>query len=123
MPRSAARWVSFPSYESLEGARLALGDTRRLADRLDLARMKPASALSSTRYALADPGQAYVVFEPNEGDFSVELEPGTYGAEWFSPAERTWSAADPISADDGQPTTLTPPSAGGGWVVRLEREG
>jgi hypothetical protein len=115
--------AGFPSYESLEGARLALGDTRRLADRIDLARMVPVSSTSSTRYALADPGQAYVVFQPEEGDFSVELEPGTYEAEWFSLAARTWNAANAITASEGAPTTLSPPSTGGGWVVRLEREG
>jgi hypothetical protein len=84
--------------------------------------MVPVSSTSSTRYALADPGQAYVVFQPEEGDFSVQLEPGTYATEWFTLDERAWNAADPMTASEGAPTTLSPPSAGEGWVVRLERE-
>ena len=70
--------AGFPSYESLEAARLAMGDTRRLAERIDLAGMVPHPSLSSTRYALAANGQEYVVFQPDEGGFTVELPPGTY---------------------------------------------
>lgn len=50
-----------PSYESLEDARLALGDTRALAERIALRDMSPAGDLSSSGYALASVGKEYVV--------------------------------------------------------------
>ncbi len=67
--------VGTPSYESLEPARYALGDTLRFARRVDLAAMTPSGDLSSTGYALANPGDEYLVLQPSEsGDaFTVDL--------------------------------------------------
>jgi hypothetical protein len=113
--------AGFPSYESLEDARLALGDTRRLAERIDLARMEPASAVSSTRYALASEGQEYVVFQPDDGGFTVQLPAGTYGVEWFSLADRSWTPAEAVAASEGGPTSFEAPTASGGWVLHLSR--
>jgi hypothetical protein len=112
--------AGFPSYESLEDARLALGDTRRLADRVDLARLVPDSTASSTRYALAAEGQEYVVFQPDAGAFSVTLPQGTYAAEWFSLADRTWTDADAVSTDGAEGTSFDSPSSGPG-VMHLRR--
>ncbi|MEW6755782.1 MAG: hypothetical protein AB1505_33105 [Candidatus Latescibacterota bacterium] len=39
--------------------RRALGDTRRMAERMDLAAMTPHGDLASTEYCLADPGRGY----------------------------------------------------------------
>ncbi len=113
--------AGFPSYESLEAARLALGDTRRLAERLDLARMEPAPSVSSTRYALADLGREYVVFQPDDGGFTVDLPPGAYDVEWFSLAAREWTKADAVVATDGEPTRLSPPGGADAWVLHLTR--
>jgi hypothetical protein len=104
--------AGFPSYESLEGARLALGDTRRLAERIDLGRMVPASSISSTRYALAADGQEYVVFQPNDGEFTVALPEGEYAVEWFSLADRSWRDANAVSVDEARGMTFHPPSSG-----------
>ena len=114
--------AGFPSYESLEAARLALGDTRRLAERIDLAGMVPHPSLSSTRYALAANGQEYVVFQPDEGGFTVELPPGTYAAEWFSLADRSWADGDAVTVDRTGTTSFQPPSASGAWVLHLTRD-
>ena len=66
----------------------ALGDTRRFADKMNLATMTPQNALSSTQYCLADAGHEYLVYQPRVGEsFSVELRAGTYQAEWFNPTE------------------------------------
>lgn len=47
--------------------------------------MEPWDDLSSTGYALANLGEEYLVLQPSDrGSFTVELEPGTYSAEWFS---------------------------------------
>lgn len=113
--------VGFPSYDSLEDARLALGDTRRLADRVDLASMVPASAVSSTGYALAAEGQEYVAFQPEDGAFSLKLPAGDYTAEWFSLADRSWTDADAASVEDASRVAFQPPATSGAWVLHLRR--
>jgi hypothetical protein len=47
-----------------ERARVAMGQARRWANRLDLRRTVPHEELASTGYCLADPGQAYLVYVP-----------------------------------------------------------
>jgi hypothetical protein len=74
------------SYAAFEPARWAMGDTLRFAERMNLIEMQPRQDLSSTGYALANPGEEYLVLQPSgaAGPFTVLLEPGTYSAEWFS---------------------------------------
>ncbi len=70
-----------------EPARRAMGDTRKLSQRINLAGMVPFSQASSTRYCLAQPGVEYVVYQPEVGPFDVYLEgaAGTFSFEWFDP--------------------------------------
>ena len=65
--------------------RRAMGDTLRFARRLDLAPITPTGdpAHCSTRYCLREPGATYLVYQPEDGPFTVNLEAGTYVAEWF----------------------------------------
>jgi hypothetical protein len=114
------RSAGFPSYESLEDARLALGDTRRLAERLDLGRLTPAASLSSTRYALAAEGQEYVVFQPDDGEFTLQLPAGTFTAEWFNLDSREWTRAVATAMGDGGATSFRSPVSGP-TVLHLER--
>jgi hypothetical protein len=74
-----------PPDPSFEPARYAMGDTRRFAERINLLAMEPRDDLSSTGYALANPGREYLVLQPGgaSGAFTALLEPGTYTAEWF----------------------------------------
>jgi hypothetical protein len=51
--------LGVPSYEAFEPARLAIGDTLGFARRMRLLAMTPRGELSSTGYALADPGREY----------------------------------------------------------------
>ena len=53
-------------YPHFEPARVAMGDTRRYAERIGLINMAPWSELSSTGYALAKPGEEYLVLQPSE---------------------------------------------------------
>jgi hypothetical protein len=66
---------------------LALMHTRRYAERMDLASAVPQSALSSTGYCLAAPGREYLVYQPGEGSFTVDLGAagGNLSVEWFDP--------------------------------------
>jgi hypothetical protein len=72
MPRRAP---GIPSYESFEPARHAMGDTLRYAQRMRLIALQPRDDLSSTAYALAHPGEEYLVLQPSEtaDPFSVTL--------------------------------------------------
>ena len=66
-----------------------MGDTRRYAERMGLIDMEPRGDLSSTGYALANPGVEYLVLQPSRpAAFTVTLEPGTYAVEWFDVDER-----------------------------------
>ena len=71
-----------------EPIRAAMGDTRRLAQRINLAAMLPQSDLASTKYLLALRGREYLVYQPAGGkEFSIELKRGTYRFEWFRAAQ------------------------------------
>jgi hypothetical protein len=47
-----------------EDVRLAMGRSRALADRVDLAKLQPMEEVCSTHYCLAAPGTEYLVFAP-----------------------------------------------------------
>ena len=53
-------------------------------------------------FCLAKPGEIYAVYLPKEGDVTIQLEPGTYQATWFS-------------AFTGEKIPL-PPVQGGAWT-------
>jgi hypothetical protein len=70
-----------------EPVRRAMGHTRQLANRMDLAAMTPRGDLASTKYCLADPGLEYLVYAPDGGQVTVDLSAakGELIAEWFDP--------------------------------------
>jgi hypothetical protein len=111
-----------PSYESLEPARYALGDTRRVAARVDLAALQPRGDLTSTSYALARPGHDYLVLQPAGSDstLTVDLESGTYAARWFDVDRRREQEAEPVRVDQATTVTLRSPfDTGTSAVVHL----
>jgi hypothetical protein len=75
--------------EQWEPLRRALGHARRLSERLNLAAMAPHNELSSSKYCLAQPGTAYVVWVPVGGEVSVDLSSakGTFAVEWVHPTD------------------------------------
>jgi hypothetical protein len=74
-----------PSPTWQDSARAAMGQVRRLAERVNLAAMKPEPGLSATRYCLAAPGSEYIVFQHDKGEFTLDLQkaPGRFSAEWL----------------------------------------
>src|SRR5207244_1933497 len=82
-----------------ESTRYAMGDTLRLAERIGLIDMAPRGDLTSTGYALAQPGREYVVLAPNGGAFEVTLEAGTYAVEWFSVVGREGRDAESLTVE------------------------
>ncbi|MDQ3777806.1 MAG: hypothetical protein M3310_02900, partial [Actinomycetota bacterium] len=92
--------------------RIALGQTRRFAERIDLARSRPHSALASTGYCLASPGREYLAYQPENGAFTLDLRGGTgeYQVQWFEVA--SGRLVDGSRVSGGGVVTLTPPFAG-----------
>lgn len=92
-------------------ARVAMGLTRRYATRFDLARSRPRPDLSSTQYCLAVPGREYLVYQPGDGPFWVEL--GTrarrYAVEWL---ETETGRRIQLAETGAGRRTFTPPFSG-----------
>ena len=114
-----------PPYESYEAARHAMGDTRRFAERIGLGEMAPRGDLSSTGFALANPGQEYLVLEPGDTDdpFTVTLAAGTYAVEWFGLDRRETAHGDQVTVDRSGPVGFTGPLASTPAVLYLRRAG
>jgi len=107
------RSAGTPSYDSLEAARYAMGDTLRFARKAPLADMEPRGDLSSTAYALAAPGRAYLVLEPIDagGPFTLSVDAGTYSVEWHNLTTRETIPAQALTTTGGS-LRLKPPTAG-----------
>ena len=95
-----------------EDIRRAMGVTRRLASAIDLARMAPRGDLCSTGYCLVWPGRRYLVYQPADGPFTVDLR--------AAPAEQqfavTWTHPVTGASQPGAPVA-------GGAVQQLEPPG
>jgi Family of unknown function (DUF6298) len=100
-----------PPYAAFEAARYAMGDTRRYAEKMTLIEMEPRGDLTSTGFALANPGAEYLVLEPGEtaGSFSVKLDAGTYTVEWYSVNSRKTESADNVTVESDKSARFTPP--------------
>ena len=115
-----------PSYESLEPTRYAMGDTLRFALQMPLAAMQPRGDLSSTGYALADPGQEYLILQPagRADPFTVMVGPGTYTVQWHSIDSRQRAAAAQVTAGSSSVISFTAPFATPGpAVLHMKRTG
>ncbi len=114
-----------PSFASLEGARYAMGDTLRFARKIDLARMEPRGDLSSTGYALTNPGEEYLVLQPDETaePFTVRLEANSYFVRWHSVGSRETKDAGTVTIESRDDATFEAPFAVAGPAVLYLRGG
>jgi hypothetical protein len=87
------------SQGQFDSARRAMGKTLALANRIDLAKLKPNGQLSSSGYCLADPGNEYVIYLPEGHDVSIDLfaAPRKMNVEWIEPVEGTLVADKKIT--------------------------
>lgn len=81
-----------PNDPRWEPVRRAMGQARRLAERINLAAASPQDRLASTGYCLAHPAKLdaeYLVYAPSGGSVTVDLTatPGKLAVEWFRPAK------------------------------------
>jgi hypothetical protein len=72
--------IEEPKWDSV---RKAMGQTLKLANRVDLARMVPRKDLASTGYCLANPGTEYLVYLPA-------------GSHWFESRLQSWMGQTPF---------------------------
>jgi hypothetical protein len=88
-----------PQWEPI---RRSMGYARRCADRINLAAAEPHGELASTRYCLADPGNAYLVYLPDGGGADVDLSgaKGDFAVEWLHPASGGWTSAGETRGGD-----------------------
>jgi hypothetical protein len=100
------------SYAASEPARYAMGDTLRFARRMNLIEMQPRGTLSSTGYALANPGKEYLVLQPSTtaDPFTMRLAAGTYAVEWFG-VDTGEAAAPPVGGQSQVPCWEVPAAA------------
>ena len=84
--------------------------------------MVPHSNLSSTGYALADPGNEYLVLQPTEvlTPFTVTVELGSYRCEWFSITSRQTVSDGEVFVERSEAITFTPKTTGP-YVLYLKR--
>jgi hypothetical protein len=81
-----------------EPVRRAMGVTRRLAERLNLASLTPHAELASSGYCLAHLANEYLVYIPSGGQVELDLaDTGRdFQVEWIHPVEGTVSSAPTI---------------------------
>jgi Family of unknown function (DUF6298)/Protein of unknown function (DUF4038)/Putative collagen-binding domain of a collagenase len=92
-------------------ARNAMGHTLKYAKRMNLAAMVPSTSLCSTTYCLVNPSNEYLIYQPNSGSFTVNIQSATYAYEWFNPATGSVAGTGSIEASSGN-RSFTPPFSG-----------
>ena len=102
-----------PSPTWQDSAREGMAQTRRFAERVNLAAMIPEEKISQTRYCLAARGREYLIFQNGaRGEFTVDLSgaPGPFSVEWFSVITGKTVPGKPVAG--GTPRTFTTPFGG-----------
>lgn len=118
-------WIDEPSpwYSPAdqEALRKAMGQTRRMAGRMNLAAMIPHGELASTGYCLANPGREYLVYLPDGGEVTVDLSAasGAFSVEWMHPYGGTITRAPGVTG--GSVLTLSA-SFEGDAVLHIRRK-
>lgn len=111
-------------YAAFEAARYAMGDTRRYAERMNLIDMTPRGELSSTAYALANPGKEYLVLQSaaSADSFSVSLSAGDYAVEWYNVTNRETREGSRTSVARPSRVKFGSPFGAGPAVLYLKRD-
>jgi hypothetical protein len=113
-------YVNMNNTPPSEAVRVAMGHALRYARRVDLEAMTPHCDLTSTGYCLAAVGNEYLVYQPGDGDLSVDLRgtAGPFSAEWCEPETGTISKGATVAG--GEIVRFHPP-LGNGAVLYLTR--
>ncbi|MGD9850946.1 MAG: DUF6298 domain-containing protein [Nitrospirales bacterium] len=109
-PQQGVNWFSSGDSKTMQAM-------ARYVKMVHLVSMRPYPDLSSTTYCLADPGHAYIVYQPLKGAESAQtgqliqlhLKDGEYEYEWFNPTTNKITQAGHIIEESTGVTTFTPP--------------
>jgi hypothetical protein len=93
----APNLLNVRDYPTYGPARIALGQTRRFAERLDLNRTLPRPDFATSHYCLANPGAELLVYIPEDDRVGVYLgiEPKTFSVEWLDTRAGESKPGDP----------------------------
>jgi hypothetical protein len=118
-PDPSAGSPGVPPYAAFEAARYAMGDTLRYAAKMNLIAMEPRGELTSTGFALANPGREYLILQPGEAadPFTVTLTSGNYSVEWFHVNDRQTQSVGQVTAKKDEPSIFIAPFAEAGPAV------
>ena len=83
---------------------------------MDLINMIPADSLSSTGYVLAKVGSEYLVYQPANASFTVQLPAGTFDYEWINPLTGQNTSSGRLSVTGEQNFTLPVSYTAGGLL-------
>ena len=110
-PNPTAGGPGVPPYAAFEDTRSAMGDTLDYAQKMNLIQMEPYDGLSSTGFVLANPGEEYLILQPEEtaDSFNVMLESGTYAVEWFSVNSREKRSVHELTVKNKGNNSFLPP--------------
>jgi hypothetical protein len=112
MEYPADRILVAAAGDAFEPARQRMGQTLAYADKMNLMAMAPRGDLSSTAYALADPGHEYLIYHPTGGgSFTVQLVAGSYTFEWFNPSTGSIAQTGSFTTTNGT-RSFAPPFSG-----------
>ena len=112
-----------PSPTWQDSARVAMGQARRLSERIDLAHMHPVPALAQTGYLLTDRSLWYVAYQDGgQGEFWVDLtgSSGVFSVEWLDTMNDKAVQGKPV--EGGARRVFTTPFPGPAVVI-LKRNG
>ena len=84
--------------------------------------MIPADSLSSTGYVLAKIGSEYLVYQPANAGFTVQLPAGTFDYEWINPLSGQTTSSGRLSVTGEQSFTL-PTGYNAGGLLHLKAVG
>lgn len=99
---------------------------RVMNEELDFFRMEPHDELLKqcdylSTYCLAEPGQQYLVYSINGGNFHLSLEPGHYKLKWIKPASGEAEPVKEIQVAAGSDVGFIPPDKNNDWVLVMKR--
>lgn len=92
-----------PGDTQWESIRRAMGHARKIAQRVNLAALRPHGELASTKYCLASAGREYLVYQPKSNEpFSLKIAAGNFNYEWYKTANGDAGADGEITTGGGE---------------------
>lgn len=105
-----------------EEVRVAMGQTRVFAEKIDLINSIPDRKLSSTEYCISVPGKEYLVYLPDTNKVSINLQddPGEFTCQWFNTISGVSIKGETITG--GKPVELETPFFTAETIVHLVKK-